>query len=385
MIYFVIIPNVRHMDECNSPRPPAILYQKIKIFENKLKQYVDKKLIKYGKGRVLVTIPRKGNVIIGHLKQDQSILGQKLDKAFVDIISADDFFEIKSLHHNKIIVFDDAVDEGHKIEDFLNKYQRILDMDDNEFSKFHKENIKIGAFVVNGKYYSELISKGRLNEELVGIRENDKKNFLNTILDIIAYLIHTGDIIDPDHLIIKGTLNKHITYSKMWDILKNTHDKLYEADFGYYHPDKKKVALYDLPYSDWVDVEHLNILDKKFQCKVRFVFDMVQCKQDLLVTDFMLAPVINPIIRIGLSQDCMKFEKQICKKFQMEPTKCCVDCVLFEVVTKVMSNFTKKWFKNLNETGVSIENVEVSWNHLNSTYKDYFQTDELKKLILDEV
>lgn len=374
------------MEECSHPKAPVVLSDKIRIIEDELKKYVSKKLIKDNDGRVLVTIPRKGHVIINHLKKDYPEIKKQLENTFKSIVSDEEFFERSDLYNKKIIVFDDAVDEGRKIKGFLKKYQKILGKTNEDFLNFRRENIKIGAFIVNEDNFPKFIKKGLLNNELIGKTESDKKKFLNTILDIIAYITHTGDIIDyEDHLIIKGTFRGQILYSKMWEILKNTNYKLYEADFGLYHLEKKKVTLYDIPHSNWIKVEHLNILNKKFQCKVRFVFDVIQCDQDLFVIKFTVAPVINPIIKIGPSQDCLEFELEFCKKFQKEPNECCVDCVLYEVITKVMHGFMERWYEGLDKMEVSIKEIDVHWNHLNNLYKynyeDYFTQNKLKELI----
>lgn len=258
------------MKEYKSPEPPGILLEKIKKVEDELKEYVSEKLIKYGKNKILVTIPRKGHVIIDHLKKEDPDIEIKL-RAFTGIVSAEEFFEMKNLHDKELIIFDDAVDEGVKIGKFLKDYQKCLGKSDKDFFTIKKKNIRIGAFVVNKKNYSSLLDEGKLNEELIGsIEPEEHYRFLKKILDIITYLIHSGDIIDPDHLLIKGTFTEYVPYSKIWTILKNTNDKIYEADFGFYHPEKKKITLYDIPYSKWIDTTHLNIINKKFQCNPHF-------------------------------------------------------------------------------------------------------------------
>lgn len=374
------------MEECNLQETPDILSKKIREFEEELKKYVSKKLIKYGKNKVLVTIPRKGHIIIDHLKHNSAdtTIRDQLEETFTRIVSAEEFFEMGDLYTKEIIIFDDAVDEGHKIDAFLKKFQEKLNKTDEEFLDFRKKNIKIGAFVVNGRNYSKLITKGILNKELVGNGELEGEKFLNKILDIITYLIHTGDIIDPDHLLIKGTFKESVRYSSIWTILKNTNDKLYEADFSFYHPEKKKVTLYDVPYSEWIDVKDLNIVNEKFQCKVRFVFDLVRREQDLFVKDFMIAPVINPKIKFGLLQSCTNFENQFCRKFQKQPHECCVDCTLYELITKVMHGFMKKWYESIekNKSDISIKGMQISWNHLNYAYKNSFSSDILEERIL---
>lgn len=289
---------------------------------------------------------------------------------------------MKKLHDKELIIFDDAVDEGVKIGKFLKDYQKCLGKSDKDFFTIKKKNIRIGAFVVNKRNYSSLLDEGKLNEELIGSKEPEEHyRFLKKILDIITYLIHSGDIIDPDHLLIKGTFTKYVPYSKIWTILKNTNDKIYEADFGFYHPEKKKITLYDIPYSKWIDTTHLNIINKKFQCKVRFVFDMFQDNQNLFVKNFSIVPVINPQIKVGWSPDCDSFESKFCKKYKKSPEYICVDCVLYKLIINVMHGFMKSWYENLEKNNIKTSEEIVTWNHMNNTYDKSFPPHELKKLI----
>lgn len=371
---------VNHMEE---PKPPIVLLEEIEKIEGEFKKYISGKLIKYGKNKILVTIPRKGHVIIDHLKQEDREIEAKLKDTFGDyIVSAEEFFEMTKLHDKELIVFDDAVDEGVKIGKFLKDYQKYLDKSDEEFSIIQKKNIRIGAFVVNEMKYSSLLNEGKLDAELIGsVEPEEHYRFLKQILNIITYLIHSGDIIDPDHLLIKGSFTEYVPYSKIWTILKNTNEKIYEADFGFYHPGKKKITLYDIPYFKWIDTTRLNILDKKFQCKVRFVFDIFQDNQNLFVKNFSIVPVINPQIKIGWSQDCNSFERQFCKNYKKLPEHFCVDCVLYKLIISVMRGFMEKWHGNLEKNNIETSEEIVTWRHMNNTYEKSFQPRELKKQI----
>lgn len=464
MFYFVLIQNVNLMNENNrtKPKPPTVLYEKIKNIENELRDYVLEKLIENGENKVLITIPRKGGAIIEHLEQHHDELKSKLRKTFVKIVTAEEFFEMEDLHKKELIIFDDAVDKGGKIDKFLNDYRECI----GESYAEQKKHIKIGAFVVNKKNCSRLLDEGKLNKELIGrIEPEEKFEFLKKILDIITYLIHTGDIIDPDHLLIKGKFKQDVPYSKIWTILKNTNDKIYEPDFGLYHPEKKKITLYDVPYFKWISISHLNklktflfnwgnvpgddsnrllnflkddfeiswvenakivksddttiriftedksveiLLEKNkekatlkiidgrtynlhvkeenellniyipFQCKVRFVFDMVQYNQDLFVKDFIVVPVINPPMENKWSKDCNNFENQFCNKYHK---KQCVDCILCELIIKIMRGFMNSYYENLEKNNIESSIEKITWIHLYNNYGEDFSPDKLKNLI----
>lgn len=366
------------------PITPEILLKQIEEIESKLKKYVNEKLIKYGEKKVLVTIPRKGHVLIDHLEQDPDIK-KKLKDTFKNRVTAEEFFDRNDLHNESLIIFDDAVDEGRKITDFLQKYERNLCKSKDDFL-IRKENIKIGAFVVNEKNYSKLVNEKKLlDENLIGSREPENKyRFLKKVLDIITYLIHSGDIIDPDHLLIKGTFTKYIPYSKIWGILKNIDPNIYEPDFKLYHPGKKKITIYNVPYSKWIDITHLNIINKEFQCKIRFVFEIFQHNQNLYAKKFTIVPVINPMIKNKWSEECNNFENKFCKEdYYKDQDLICVDCVLYRLIINVMHGFIKEWNENLRTNNIMTSDEEVTWNHLDNTYEKSFQPEMLKEKIFN--
>jgi len=363
------------------PKTPEVLLKQIEQIECELKKYVNEKLIKYGKNKVLVTIPRKGHVLIDHLEQD-SVIRTRLKETFTSRVTAEEFFDRTDLHDKDLIIFDDAVDEGRKINDFLQNYERRLGKSKEEL----KEKIKIGAFIVNDRHYSKLVDEEKLlDENLIGRKEPEEKyRFLKKVLDIITYLIHSGDIIDPDHLLIEGTFTEYIPYKKIWIILKNIDTNIYEPDFGLYHPGKKKITIYNVPYSKWIDVTQLNIINKDFQCKIRFVFDIFQCDQDLYVKKFTIVPVINPIIKNKWSEMCNNFEKKFCKEdYYKDQDLICVDCVLYKLIINVMRGFMKEWYENLKINNINTSDEKVTWNHLDNTYEKSFGPDMLKDKIFN--
>jgi len=366
------------------PITPKILLKHIEEIESGLKNYVNEKLIKYGGNKVLVTIPRKGHVLIDHIEQDPDIK-QKLKDTFKNRVTAEEFFDRVDLHDEDIIIFDDAVDEGRKITEFLQNYEKNLCKSKNFLIR--RKNIKIGAFVVNETNYSKLVNEKKLlDENLIGSKEFESKyRFLKKVLDIITYLIHSGDIIDPDHLLIEGTFSEYIPYSKMWDILKNmNNNNIYEPDLKLYHPGKKKITIYNVPYSKWIDVAQLNIINKDFQCKIRFVFDIFQDNQDLYVKKFTIVPVINPKIENKWSEECNNFEKKFCKEdYCKEQELRCVDCVLYELIINVMHGFIKEWYENLRTNNINTSDEKVKWNHLDNTYKKSFRPEMLKEKIFN--
>ena len=349
------------------PPLPEIIFETIERVETDLKKYICDTLIVNGQNRILVTIQRKGNIIIEHLKKDD-IIKKKFNETFLDTITSDDLLQSCEYHNKKIIIFDDSVDEGHKIKDFFDEYRHIINLSEEDFLIYREKNIKVGAFLVNKNNLKKIINERLIDEELIGKSEHGV-NFVKNILDIITYIIHLGDIIDSDHLIIKGNFKEPVTYSKIFDILESTNGRLYEPDFNFHHPDKKKITLYDLPYLKWVDVNQLNIKDEKFQCLIRFVFDVIQINKELYVTNFLLAPVINPKIKIGYPKNCTKFEPKLCKINQTN--EYCVDCNLYPLITKVLHCFWTEWYNNIEKNKITISDLEISWNQMNNKYKKF--------------
>lgn len=374
------------MREYSMLKHPSIVKEKIEKIGNALRTYITERLIKHGKDcEVLVTLLRKGNALIVHLKKDKSVK-EKLDKvAFRDcIVSEEEFIERKELHNKKILIFDDAVDEGKKIREIYNKLNNL---------SIPKDNIKVGAFVVNKKYCKKLIEEGILNSKLI-CYEEDEKNFafLKKVLDIISYIVHTGDIIDPDHLEINGSFTSLISYHDLWNILEKMKlGKIYEADFEFYHPEKKKITIYDIPYSEWIDLSNMNLLDQKFQCKIRFVFDMELENRNLVTKKFTMVPVINPkikseSIKSKSSEKCAKLYLQFCEKYKNTNYEkldiCCVDCILYTLVRGVVSRFMHEWKTKLKENNLELEIENIEWKYLFIKYGEDFKSSTLKEHFL---
>ena len=119
---------------------------------------------------VLVALARKGDTIINHLKKiaemkaykDTEInelfnnFGEKISK--IEIIN--DFVFVKKINdflEKKILIFDDAIDEGRNLEKIL--YEIRNKVDEENWRKF-KNNLKIFAYIVNEN------NRNKINEKL---------------------------------------------------------------------------------------------------------------------------------------------------------------------------------------------------------------------------
>jgi len=157
--------DLRHLD-CWESFVPKTIRDKAKAMEKRFKQCLIEKVNECelnGNSNVLVTLARKGNILVKHLyeispRDDDFVTTLKnffkfnqngKDNDFHSLSDTEFFIKIEKGNFkdetiNHLIIFDDAVDDGKKLEDILEKIQ----------DKKREEKIKIGnvdviAFVAN--------------------------------------------------------------------------------------------------------------------------------------------------------------------------------------------------------------------------------------------
>ena len=156
---------------------PEFLHKEIMGIEEEIGDVLLSKVGKYAKdnGYTILVLPlRKGYAFvkhsafvktkIGNIEIEKVLMG---DYNFENIISDKEFkFELtrakkdgklKKWYNKKIIIFDDAINEGKHIKEILNFLKREEDL------KTLFKNIKIGAYIANEKHLDEL--KAKLKEE----------------------------------------------------------------------------------------------------------------------------------------------------------------------------------------------------------------------------
>lgn len=377
---------------------PEVVQRKILEFEKNLKRVMTT-LGEYAKEheyQILVLLLRKGYGFVAH---NQEIYDMLTKKYGLTICSDDEFkneIRIKVKSDNKkselkdwrIIMFDDAIDDGENIVKLLGEVSDIISKDFVTDS-IKRGNIKVGAYVINKsniekrKKIEEEWGKGIICNEIIGYKK-PKKAFLEEVLNIMDYLAHMGEIIDPDHLIITGDFKDPLSYETIREALEDICNRIpgsdvYEADIRYYHPSRKKMGIYGLPCQEWIgeDAEKIGVDKSIFQCKIRFIFFL---NEAATTEKFQIIPIVNPKIVEGPIRDCnrsglgIRFCK-ICRKsiknnnVNIEDiyTNICLDCVLFEVTIRILSKFIDESFSEVFKS--ELMKLNYSWDYLEKKYK----------------
>ncbi|KAF5431538.1 hypothetical protein C5S39_05560 [Candidatus Methanophagaceae archaeon] len=375
---------------------PEVLQRKILEFEKNLERVMIN-LRDYAKEheyQILVLLLRKGYAFVNHEE-----IYKRLKEYGLKICSDDEFkneirIKVKTdktkpeLKDWRIILFDDAIDDGENIVKLLEDVSNIISKDFVKDS-IKRGNIKIGAYVINEsnieerKKIEEEWGKGIICNEIIGY-EKPKKEFLEEVLNIMDYLAHIGEIIDPDHLIITGDLKDPLSYETIREALEDICNRIpgsevYEADIRYYHPSRKKMGIYGLPCQEWIgeDAEKIGVDKSIFQCKIRFIFFL---NEDATTEKFQIIPIVNPKIVEGTIGDCnhaglgIRF-CEICRKniknnnVNIEDiyANICLDCVLSEVTIRILSKFIDEYFSEVFKS--ELMKLNYSWKYLEKKYK----------------
>ena len=377
---------------------PEVLKRKISEFENNLERVMIT-LGEYAKEheyQILVLLLRKGYGFVAHNPKIYNLLTKKYG---LTICSDEDFkneirIKVKSdktkpeLKDWRIILFDDAIDDGENIVKLLGEVSDIISKDFVKDS-IKRGNIKIGAYVINEsnikkrKKIEEEWGKGIICDEIIGYKKQ-KKAFLEEVLNIMGYFAHIGEIIDPDHLIINGNFNVPLPYETLREALGDICKRIpgsdvYEADIRYYHPLRKKMGIYGLPCQEWIgeDAERIGVDKSIFQCKIRFIFFL---NEDATTEKFQIIPIVNPKIVEGEIGACnhsgvgIRF-CEICRKniknnnVNIEDiyANICLDCVLSEVTIRILSKFIDEYFSKVFKS--ELMKLNYSWKYLEKKYK----------------
>ena len=378
-------------------KTPRVLQEKISEFEKNLKRFMTT-LGEYAKEheyQILVLLLRKGYAFVRHEPEVYDLLTKKYG---LKICSDEEFKNVirikvecdktkPELKDWKIILFDDAIDDGENIVKLLKDVSDIISKDFVKDS-IKRGNIKIGAYVINEsnieerKKIEEEWGKGIICNEIIGYKK-PKKAFLEEVLNIMDYLAHIGEIIDPDHLIITGDFKNPLSYESIREALEDICNRIpgsdvYEADIRYYHPLRKKMGIYGLPCQEWIgeDAEKIGVDKSIFQCKIRFIFFL---NEDATTEKFQIIPIVNPKIVEGEIGACnhSDLEKRFCEMCKKNIknnvniddiyTNICLDCVLFEVTGRILSKFIDEYFSNAFKR--ELKKLDCRWVYLEEKYK----------------
>jgi len=389
---------------------PSVLKGKISEFEKNLKRFMIT-LGKYAKEheyQILVLLLRKGYAFVSH--DEQEVYDLLTKKYGLKICSDEEFKNVirikvecdktkTELKDWKIILFDDAIDDGENIVKLLKDVSDIISKDFVKDS-IKRGNIKIGAYVINK---SNIEERKKIEEEWgseiicedIICYKKPRKEFLEEVLNIMSYLAHIGEIIDPDHLIINGNFNVPLPYETLREALEDICKRIpgsdvYEADIRYYHPTRKKMGIYGLPCQEWIgeDAEEIGVDKSIFQCKIRFIFFL---NEDATTEKFQIIPIVNPKIVEGEIGECNHsgLEKRFCEicreniknNVNIEDiyTNICLDCVLFEVTGRILSKFVDEYFSEVFKS--ELMKLDCRWVYLEEKYKRTDIPKLVKKII----
>ena len=134
-------------------KPPKLLCKEIENIEKEIKEIMEKIGDYANKNgyKLLVLLLRKGYAFVEHINDET--IKEKLKK--LEVISDEEFkFKLKIWKNDekkleelrKIIIFDDAIDEGKHIKKLIKDICDILGE-----KRFREMDIKVGAYIVNEK------------------------------------------------------------------------------------------------------------------------------------------------------------------------------------------------------------------------------------------
>ncbi|RKX64626.1 MAG: hypothetical protein DRP41_04380 [Thermodesulfobacteriota bacterium] len=167
---------LKHL-ECWESFVPKVIRKKAKEIERDLQNCIVKQCssIEPKPNMLLLTLARKGDVLVKHLyevfKEERTFVEilNKFDKNYINSefhsISEMEFFIKARQHKDKIstlVIFDDAIDKGKKLETVLDKIRKM-----RKEGKLEIEDISVIAFVGNKKNSEAL--KEKLGEQGVNI------------------------------------------------------------------------------------------------------------------------------------------------------------------------------------------------------------------------
>jgi hypothetical protein len=344
-------------------KTPRVLQEKISEFEKNLKRFMTT-LGEYAKEheyQILVLLLRKGYAFVRHEPEVYDLLTKKYG---LKICSDEEFKNVirikvecdktkPELKDWKIILFDDAIDDGENIVKLLKDVSDIISKDFVKDS-IKRGNIKIGAYVINE---SNIEERKKIEEEW------------------------GSEIICED--IINGNFNVPLPYETLREALGDICKRIpgsdvYEADIRYYHPTRKKMGIYGLPCQEWIgeDAEKIGVDKSIFQCKIRFIFFL---NEDATTEKFQIIPIVNPKIVEGEIGACnhSDLEKRFCEMCKKNIknnvniddiyTNICLDCVLFEVTGRILSKFIDEYFSNAFKR--ELKKLDCRWVYLEEKYK----------------
>ena len=330
--------------------------------EKELVKFIEEYLLKPKAFDVLIPLARKGWVIFDHLKEEY-----KFDLN----VQVEYRINPRRLANKRICVFDDAVKQGKHLCTALTQ---LLD------GGIPAEKITLVTFLLNQTEYEDEknIYREKIRSLLGGKRDItachalDYLDFHRKVADIIMSIAHFGTIIDPDHLVVSMRLSEPLNGKDVIEILNGLGiGNVLEpgANLQHLYPGKKKITIDKIDYKAFTGETVPKTVKEISQCKIRMIWKYDP--QTFQTQEFELTPIINPVIRTSVRGiDCKNTANfGFCQKFldSAHDERLCVDCVLFDMVPKLLKAFLETFAEKMPKR---IHIGEVTWLEFETDYRD---------------
>jgi hypothetical protein len=311
---------------------------------------------------LIIPTMRKGAVLLQYLCKKYNL---ELDAEYSGYYGKD------KLDKRYVILFDDAVEKGDVLKEYLNLLTEEL--------KINRDNISFAAYCINNERCPQKI-KDMID---IGPPETKRLNdvdFRREVSDIMLLIASLGQIIDPDHLVIEAKYKSSKFQRDIMSGLKKLGvGEIFEPNLDYLYPYRKKITLNlkEEGYRTLVKESNLPIGVEKIDiAKIRFLFNYDYDKENnaIKINELSIIPIVNPTIR------CLNLEEQskVLEKYEnfgrvvksenyFYGTPPYVDIIIYDMTTSLIKAFLEKCSQEI-KGNIELENV--LWNYYSSKYKD---------------
>jgi hypothetical protein len=319
-----------------------------------IERYLRPKCKEYERVLIIPTI-RKGAVLLKHLGEEKL---KDLDIEYSGYLRKD------RLTGKHIILFDDATKSGATIKEYVDLLTTARGI--------RREDITIATYCVHKKCPKSV----KKEIEIGPMKELKDEEFRREVGDIILYIASLGEIIDPDHLVIKA---KFESPQRIKNVIKSLKEleigELLEPDLEHLHPTRQKVTinLKKEEYEQYLPEE----VKKVDICKLRFLFEY----KDDYIEGFNIIPIINPVIPRLSEEEQNKiierynFDKIIKNGETFYDIPPYVDAIICHMATSILKRFLSLYSQKIKEDSKFIIE-KISCDYFESKYHPNFNMFE---------
>jgi hypothetical protein len=204
------------------------------------------------------------------------------------------------------------------------------------------------------------------------------EDFRREVSDIMLYIASLGEVIDPDHLVIKA---KYRSLQSPEDVMKVLEKfdmgEIFEPNLDHLHPARKKItlSLSEGEYKTLVN-EELPLGVKAIDiCKIRLLFDCIKDGNGIKTQLSSIVPIVNP--KISLLSD--KEQNEALERYEFSKiingekvygTPPYVDAIIYHLITSLSKGFFSK-YSQVAEGGAQLVLENISYSYLSSKYRKF--------------